>query len=432
MCCLKRVADLARVLMNNSYLNGLTRQEVKRLLAAVKNSVGHNDSEGNITDNKNWVVTSFDNNIPKSKKSAPAATRVTLDSNEGGRAVAPGDSSPGKGSEVSSNTQGKNGENGNSTDSTDSATAVGEVREQKVGDGSFVPTENEGVFVEAMAEHLNAMGVETYADAETGQRMLDEVNGEATLEKDSARRRERESVNRNIDEATAFVSGRDVKDVRRERMEREERRRETAQKIYENVLQGNFDDVTLQAINDYINDVTPLNPYGRRLSERLPQRVERKMYARERTGAVDALFSRICEGAVRPHERTRAEGRRAIEEKKKELLEQWAKATGNWHTDLSEFTDSKEPIGGGTDSDVYLSKDGTHVIKLSKGKPQSKRFRPDIDNIPLFNYLFPNSAYRILGYGDFGNGFVRILEQPFVDFAKSTPLTEAEHWKVAN
>ena len=95
------------------------------------------DSEGNITDNKNWVDTSFDNNIPKSKKSAPAATRVTLDSNEGGRAVAPGDSSAGKGSEVSSNTQGKNEENGNSTDST---TAVGEVREQKVGDGSFVPT----------------------------------------------------------------------------------------------------------------------------------------------------------------------------------------------------------------------------------------------------------------------------------------------------
>ena len=363
---------------------------------------------------KNWVLTAYDETSADSE--SPVATNKSL----AGSATSV---SAGKGSEVSSNTQGKNEENGNSTDS---GPAVGEVREQKVGEGSFVPTENEGVFVEAMAEHLNAMGVETYADAETGRRMLDKVNGRATFERDSARRRERESVNRDIDEATALVSGRDVKDVRRERMEREERRRETAQKIYENVLQGNFDDVTLQAINDYINDVTPLNPYGRRLSERLPQRVERKMYARTRENAVDALFSRICEGAVRPHERTRAEGRRAIEEKKKELLEQWAKATGHWHTDLSEFTDSKETIGGGTDSDVYLSKDGKHVIKLSKGKPQSKRFRPDIDNIPLFNYLFPNSAYRILGYGDFGNGFVRILEQPFVDFAKSTPLTVEE------
>lgn len=93
---------------------------------------------------------------------------------------------------------------------------------------------------------------------------------------------------------------------------------------------------------------------------------------------------------------------------------------------MSDFTDDTEPIGGGKDSDVYLSKDGTHVIKLSRGKPYEKRFRPDIDNIPLFNYLFPNSAYRIVGYGDFGKGFVRILKQPLVNFSESTPLTAEE------
>lgn len=48
MTTVKRVADLACVLMNNGYLNGLTQQEVKRLLAAVKNSVGHNDIEGDV------------------------------------------------------------------------------------------------------------------------------------------------------------------------------------------------------------------------------------------------------------------------------------------------------------------------------------------------------------------------------------------------
>lgn len=48
MTTVKRVADLARVLMNNGYLNGLSQQEVKRLLAAVKNSVGHNDIEGDV------------------------------------------------------------------------------------------------------------------------------------------------------------------------------------------------------------------------------------------------------------------------------------------------------------------------------------------------------------------------------------------------
>ena len=48
MSTVKRVYDLARVLMNHGYLNGLSQQEVKRLLAAVKNSVGHNNIDGDV------------------------------------------------------------------------------------------------------------------------------------------------------------------------------------------------------------------------------------------------------------------------------------------------------------------------------------------------------------------------------------------------
>lgn len=39
----KRVADLARILMQNGYLSGMTSGEVQRLISAVKNSVGHNE-----------------------------------------------------------------------------------------------------------------------------------------------------------------------------------------------------------------------------------------------------------------------------------------------------------------------------------------------------------------------------------------------------
>ncbi|MGM9845176.1 MAG: hypothetical protein ACI30K_02990 [Muribaculaceae bacterium] len=141
------------------------------------------------------------------------------------------------------------------------------------------------------------------------------------------------------------------------------------------------------------------------------------------------LFSRICESGSTANERAGASAgreRQAAEERKKKALELWAKASGNWHTDLSEFTNPGGFIDHGTDSDVYISKDGKSVIKLSKGKPYGKRFRPDIDNIALFNYVFPNSAYRILGYGDFGKGFVRILQQPYVDFSKATALSAEE------
>lgn len=298
-------------------------------------------------------------------------------------------------------------------------------------DGSTLSKEadaTEMMMRDALIETMEGAGIEVVTDVAIGQQVLDDANGAARLMggEMSERRKEREEVNNYIDEATSFVTGKDIKDVRRERIAREEQRRELTKEIYGIILSGDFNSVNLQKISDYINDVTPNNPYGRRLSERLPQRVERKSISLQSLSAVDALYGRASESAVSPHERVSAQGRRAIEERKKEALEQWAKATGNWHTDLSDFTDSPTPISDDTtDSDVYMAKDGKHVIKLSRGK-QGKRFAPDIDNIPLFNYVFPNSAYKILGYGDFGKGFVRILQQPFVDFETSEPLTEQE------
>ena len=133
-------------------------------------------------------------------------------------------------------------------------------------------------------------------------------------------------------------------------------------KIYEIILSGQYNDVSLQEIQKFIDDVTPRNEYGRRLSERLPQRVERALFGNRRKNAIDALYSRVSESAVPANERISPSGRRKIEEKKKELLTQWAKATGNWHTDLSDFTNDTKPIGSGKDSDVYASKDGESVV----------------------------------------------------------------------
>ncbi|MGN0224922.1 MAG: hypothetical protein ACI4A7_02420, partial [Prevotella sp.] len=48
MTTVKRVHDLARVLMSSGYLRGMSAYEVSRLLAAVKNSVGRNDIEASV------------------------------------------------------------------------------------------------------------------------------------------------------------------------------------------------------------------------------------------------------------------------------------------------------------------------------------------------------------------------------------------------
>lgn len=194
-------------------------------------------------------------------------------------------------------------------------------------------------------------------------------------------------------------------------------------------MKNDYNDVILQKLNNYVEDVTTQKPFGRLISKRLPQEVERSLHEGERTNKIDAFYSRASEEASRENgatvEGTGDKGQR-VEETKKKFLKEWALASGNWHTDLSDFTNDKTPQASGTDSDVYISKEGDTVIKLSKGKPYGKRFRADIDNIALFNYVFPNSAYTILGYGDFGKGFVRILEQPYIDFSSAEPLSEKE------
>ena len=281
-----------------------------------------------------------------------------------------------------------------------------------------------------LVERMRKGGLDVVTDSEEMQRVIDTEN-ERTRNKRSKKSeaaRKRDEALYAVDWSTAFVSGKSREEAAEIRRERGRKFKEETKELYGRVLSGNFDDVTLRLIDEFIDKSTPNNPYERPISKRLPARALQKMRGGERTGSIDALFSRISESAVGKDGKAlpRAERERAIEEKKKELLKKWAIATGNWHTDIADFTEQREPIGSGTDSDVYLGKDGKSVIKVSKGKPYGKRFRPDVDNVALFNTVFPGSRYTIEGYGEVDGKFVRFLKQPIVDFTSSTPLTEGE------
>ena len=281
-----------------------------------------------------------------------------------------------------------------------------------------------------LVERMRKGGLDVVTDSEEMQRVIDTEN-ERTRNKRSKKSeaaRKRDEALYAVDWSTAFVSGKSREEAAEIRRERGRKFKEETKELYGRVLSGNFDDVTLRLIDKFVDKSTPNNPYERPISKRLPTRTLQKMRGGERTGSIDALFSRISESAVGKDGKTlpRAERERAIEEKKKELLKKWAIATGNWHTDIADFTEQREPIGSGTDSDVYLGKDGKSVIKVSKGKPYGKRFRPDVDNVALFNTVFPGSRYTIEGYGEVDGKFVRFLKQPIADFTSSTPLTEGE------
>ena len=291
-------------------------------------------------------------------------------------------------------------------------------------------TEEERELRDNLVERMRKGGLDVVTDSEEMQRIIDTEN-ERTRNKRSKKSeaaRKRDEALYAVDWSTAFVSGKSREEAAEIQRERGRKFKEETKELYGRVLSGNFDDVTLRLIDKFVDKSTPNNPYERPISKRLPARALQKMRGGERTGSIDALFSRISESAVGKDGKAlpRAERERAIEEKKKELLKKWAIATGNWHTDIADFTDQREPIGSGTDSDVYLGKDGKSVIKVSKGKPYGKRFRPDVDNVALFNTVFPGGRYTIEGYGEVDGKFVRFLKQPIVDFTSSTPLTEGE------
>ena len=303
-------------------------------------------------------------------------------------------------------------------------------RNKAAGHENTELTEEERELRDNLVERMRKGGLDVVTDSEEMQRVIDTEN-ERTRNKRSKKNeaaRKRDEALYAVDWSTAFVSGKSREEATEIRRERGRKFKEETKELYGRVLSGNFDDVTLQLIDEFIDKSTPNNPYERPISKRLPTRALQKMRGGERTGSVDALFSRICESTVGKDGKAlpRAERERAIEEKKKELLKKWAIATGNWHTDIADFTDQREPIGSGTDSDVYLGKDGKSVIKVSKGKPYGKRFRPDVDNVALFNTVFPGSRYTIEGYGEIDGKFVRFLKQPIVDFTSSTPMTEGE------
>ena len=86
MAVIDDIVNNGTIVESKSKWDKVTLEKDGKLVVISKNV---RDKDGNIIGNKNWVVTSFDNNIPKSKKVSSTVTLATPDSNKGSRAVAP-------------------------------------------------------------------------------------------------------------------------------------------------------------------------------------------------------------------------------------------------------------------------------------------------------------------------------------------------------
>ena len=126
------------------------------------------DENGNIIDsNKNWVVTAFDATISPKRKEVNSSdvTRVTLNTNKGGRAVTSDErTSDSKDSELSQK-------------SKEDAEENKKPRLEKADSKATEVSSTDALLRDALVRILRKMGIKVITDNKKAQRVLDRENG---------------------------------------------------------------------------------------------------------------------------------------------------------------------------------------------------------------------------------------------------------------
>ena len=100
-----------------------------------------------------------------------------------------------------------------------------------------------------------------------------------------------------------------------------------------------------------------------------------------------------------------------------------------WVKNIKDIT--AQPLGEGTEHEVYISDDRRSVIKTnSLGRVENPQdFNTLMDRFILHNTLFPDVAYRIIGFGmDSMNNISILLEQPLVKRGGILSQTEIDNY----
>ncbi len=187
----------------------------------------------------------------------------------------------------------------------------------------------------------------------------------------------------------------------------------------EKICKDGFNSVTLNQLNNIINDIQNgtiqiQTENARRVARNYNRpRSSRNAYAAAvicgREGrAYPKISFRDKEGFVKETERS------AQYEK---LLEQWAKSEGCWVENLADFVQDYEKIGEGSEAKVYdVKTEKSHSVLKIIGLNMSGTVQRLVERIYLHNCLFGDSTYLdIIGFGRDESGYFKfILEQPYI------------------
>ncbi len=103
-------------------------------------------------------------------------------------------------------------------------------------------------------------------------------------------------------------------------------------------------------------------------------------------------------------------------------LKKWAQNQGCWFDDHSQFGDF---FDRGSENEVYLSPDGTEIIKLNDFRYSDDNLTPFFERIKAHNKYFDACPYHMIGFAENRDGRVcAVLVQPFI--AEARLATEKE------
>ena len=93
-------------------------------------------------------------------------------------------------------------------------------------------------------------------------------------------------------------------------------------------------------------------------------------------------------------------------------LKKWAQGHGCWFNDRTMFGDF---FDRGSENEVYLSTDGTEIIKLNDFRYSDDNLTPFFDRIKAHNKYFNACAYQMLGFAENRDGNIcAVLKQPYI------------------
>ena len=186
--------------------------------------------------------------------------------------------------------------------------------------------------------------------------------------------------------------------------------------IFGMIAKEGFTDITLQEIDNYINDILNGTEDFHRFN--LSEHAGLCTAGAPLIGAsIVACYATASLAASRNAEGS--EGGPAnweIDEKQEQLIEQWAKAANLWEDNSEQFIIEEfgPMIAQGAEAKVYYKEGNTSVVKERTSIYST--WQKALDAIVLHNVLFPETEMNVIGFTRDSDNLMRIvLTQPYIN-----------------